>query len=122
MDSMCPCKGLDGLELVQCLAPPPSDYEATLRLPSGDLLVVNSEGFHLRSIALDDTLPFLTTRDRLLDKNRAQQLLAGTGLGLRDLLCTVYTSLVQAARNGSKPAQEKLEACKSIIEGLECRS
>ena len=124
MGAGCPCRDLSGVELVLCLSPPPSDYEVVLELPTRDRLVVNSEGFYLRRIVLDETLPFIVSKDVRLEPGKAMAAVSSMGLSVRELLCKAVKALLEAAENEVREAKVKARLCSGLIErilGRECQ-
>ncbi len=114
----CPCQGLEGLELVKCLAPPPGDYEIHVELPAGAILVVNDEGFTMRLIRKAEYLPFLTTIERRISISQALDVLKRSKLNIDRLTCMVIEGLRSAAMSGSRKARTKLEECSETIDAL----
>ncbi len=110
----CVCEEADGFELVKCLAPPRGEYEVHVRVGSDTVGVVNEEGFFLRTVRAEETLPFLVTFERPVDPERV----ARAAGGLERLLCMTVKALREAASHGSMKARRKLEACRGLVEGL----
>ena len=111
----CPCGGLEGEELIRCLAPPPGEYEVHVSLPGRMKLVINSEGYVLRAVVADESLPFLRTLDRHVDQDDVAQLL---GDSLQDALCTVINSLEEAAAHGSEYSRRLLDGCRQTVDSI----
>lgn len=116
----CPCEDLEGEELVRCLAPPPGDYEVHIPVSRDKAVVVNNGGIGLRTIILDETLPFINTFTRPLPLDRA---LALTGLTIDQLLCRVLEALERAALAGSLTSRRRLAECSSMVARIaaQCR-
>jgi len=113
----CECAGeTDPLALALCLAPPPGDHEVALPLPGGRSLVLNDEGLFVRTIHLDDTLPFAQTITRRISPGSLDRV--GARVSPRTLLCHAIRGLLEAAESGSLRAREKLERCRGLVEGL----
>ena len=110
----CVCEEAEGFELVKCLAPPRGEYEVHVRVGSDTVGVVNEEGFFLRTVRAEETLPFLVTFERPVDPER----IARAAGGLERLLCMAVKGLREAASHGSVKARRKLEACRGLIEEL----
>ncbi len=115
--AVCPCRGLsDPLEQARCLAPPPGDYEVVLPAAApGVRLVLNSEGYRLRSTAADEWLPFLTSVERPASRAAVEQALRVNGVSPEKLLCMAVEALWEAARAGSMEAAEKLRGCRDLV-------
>jgi len=117
-DYICLCEGLGVRELIVCLAPPPGEYEVHVRLAGRMTLVISSEGFRIRAILADESLPFLRTLDRPVEPDDVPQLL---GNRLQDLLCTVVNSLEEAAAHGSEYSRRLLDSCRKTVESIKAR-
>ena len=112
----CPCsKGFSVHDLVTCLAPPPGDYEVVLEGFAGASVVINDEGVWVRSVARDEWLPFMESRDRPASGVALEQALRLNNLSWEELLCMVARGLVEAARHGSLRARRRLEACRELV-------
>ncbi|MGC9072509.1 MAG: hypothetical protein ACP5HK_07480, partial [Acidilobus sp.] len=111
----CECQGLEGLELLVCLAAPPGDYEVVLELGVGRSLVVNSNGVFIRASSRDDFLPFVRTQQTRVSK----EVLAAFKVDLNELFCEIVRALRDAATHGSLAASRKLTRCHDLIERLE---
>ncbi|MCE4602853.1 MAG: class I SAM-dependent methyltransferase [Desulfurococcales archaeon] len=110
----CPCEGLQGEELVRCLAPPPGDYEVHIPVSRDKAVIANNSiGVGLRTIILDETLPFMNTFTRPLGLERA---LALAGVGLEEFLCRVVEALERAASSGSITSRRRLGECRELVE------
>ncbi|MEB3861722.1 MAG: hypothetical protein GSR84_05835 [Desulfurococcales archaeon] len=117
----CPCKDLQGEELVRCLAPPPGDYEVHIPVSRDKAVVVNNSiGVGLRTIILDETLPFMNTFTRPLSLDRA---LALARVGLEELMCRVVEALEKAASSGSVTSKRRLDECRELVDRIKesCR-
>ncbi|MGC9210145.1 MAG: hypothetical protein ACP5FT_02630 [Acidilobus sp.] len=111
----CECRGLDGLGLAICLAPPPGDYEVTADVGLGRTLVVNSEGAFLRASSRDDFLPFIRTQEVRV----SEETIAALRVDVRGLVCEVIRALRDAAYHGSVVALEKLKRCQELVNEIE---
>jgi len=117
VEEECPCTGLDPLEQALCLAPPPGDHEVVLPAAApGVSLVLNEEGFKLRSTVADEWLPFLAAVERPVSRAAVLQALHANGLSPEALLCMTARALLEAARSGSRTAAEKLARCRGLVE------
>lgn len=118
--SGCECTGLEGFERIKCMSPPPGEFEVDIDLGQGKHLIVNEEGFLLRQLVTDESLPFLLTSERPLPPER---LVALARISLEELECMVARSLEKAASSGSLKARRKMEACADIYRSLlgKCR-
>ena len=107
----CECEGLEGLELVRCLAPPPGDYELSVPLGRSREVVVNSDGVFLRLVAHDDFLPFIRTQQMPLSDAQLRAL----GISVDSLLCGAVAQLEEASLHGSVAARERLSRCAGLV-------
>jgi len=114
----CPCRGLAGLELASCLAPPPGDYEVVLEGLAGSVLVLNEEGVWLRRLVRDEWLPFLAAQERRAGEAAVRAVLGLHGMSVESLVCEAARALDRAARGGSLRAREKLAKCRGLVEEL----
>ncbi len=113
----CPCSKESSVrDLVACLAPPPGDYEVVLEGFAGASVVINDEGIWVRSVARDEWLPFMESRDRPASAVAVEQALRLNNLSWEELLCMTVRGLLKAARHGSLRARRRLEACKGLVE------
>ncbi len=117
--STCECEGRKGLELAVCLAPPPGDFEASIRLGENREIVINEEGALLRLIAHDDFLPFVRTSEIPLGEQQLRQL----RVDLNEITCQSVKGLVEAALHGSVKAKAKLDRCSTLVNHImpQCR-
>ena len=113
---MCRCRGLEGIDLALCLAPPPGEYEVDLKVGRDKSIIVNSEGVYLRQLVTDETLPFINTLQRPLPPRRAMEI---AGLTLENLYCIVVRQLKAASQAGSITARRKLGECFDVIKKIE---
>ncbi|GAB6148191.1 hypothetical protein [Stetteria hydrogenophila] len=97
-----------------CIAPPAGEYEVHLETSTNAVLVVNEDGFFLRSFATDEFLPFMTTRDRPVNPRNLEGLVS-----VDKALCAAVKALREAALHGSVRALRKLESCRSLVEHVE---
>ena len=82
---------------------------------AGSSVVINDEGVWVRSIARDEWLPFMESRDRPASSIALEQALRLNNLGWEEFLCMVAWRLVEAARHGSMRARRRLEACRELV-------
>ena len=113
---MCRCINLEGGELVKCLAPPPGDHEVYISVSRDKSIVINSQVIGLRTIIVDETLPFINTYTRPISLEHALKL---SGLTMDEVICLAIESLKKAARSGSVTAWRRINECRSLIEGFE---
>ncbi|BEP16724.1 hypothetical protein PYJP_00760 [Pyrofollis japonicus] len=120
----CSCKpSSSALELALCLAPPCGEYEVSLEGHAGTQIILCEDGVFIRSVARDEWLPFLETRDRPASRQALLSALKLNNLDEQGLLCLVLRSLRLAANSGSLKAAKKLRDCRELIRRLEeaCR-
>jgi len=110
---LCRCIGRRGWSLVECLAPPRGEYEVTIKLSRGRVLVLNSEGFFLRSRHLPGNTPFLETIETPVNREFLDKI---ARLNPEDLLCLVVESLENAAKHGSVYASSLVKECRNLVE------
>jgi len=110
----CPCEGSTGVSLAICLAPPPGDYEVVIPLGRGRELVLNSTGIYIRSLSMDDFLPFMRTQSMRIGEETVTRL----GVNADRLLCESVRGLLEAAKHGSVRASEILERCRNLVNSL----
>jgi hypothetical protein len=116
----CPCNGVEDLvELALCLAPPCGEYEVSLEGHVGAQIVLCEDGVFIRSVARDEWLPFLETRDRPASRQALLSALRLNNLDGQGLLCLVVRSLRLAANSGSLKAAKKLRDCWELVQRLE---
>ncbi len=123
MRGMCPCREADGVEaLIACLAPPPGEYEVEIEVSKNRKIIINSDGVFLRTIVVDDTLPFAKTIDKQSDLGILDRI--AVRIDKKSVLCNTVRMLEEAAESGSLAAREKLEACRDLVERIkgECGS
>ncbi|MCE4613228.1 MAG: hypothetical protein F7C07_05285 [Desulfurococcales archaeon] len=113
--SSCECANLEGFERIRCMSPPPGEFEVDIDLGQGKHLIVNEEGFLLRQLITDESLPFLLTSERPLPPER---LVALARISYEELECMVARNLEKAAKAGSIKAKRKLQACMEIHKSL----
>ncbi len=114
--SLCKCDGIsDPLELALCLAPPRGEYEVEFKVGSNTSIIVNSEGFFLRTLVTDETLPFMKTYERPIDPGSAVKKIGESA----KVLCETVKMLKKAALHGSMTAARKVKSCSSLIDQLE---
>ncbi len=121
--SGCECgKEESPASLALCLAPPPGDYETTIPMTRNQSLVINSNGMFIRTVAVDDTLPFAKT----IVRPAPPEVLDNIALRVTwdDILCQTVRDLLGAAESGSLTAREKVERCHDLIEEIlrKCKS
>ncbi len=117
----CRCSGLQGLDLLVCLAPPKGEYETQVKLSENLSIVVNREGVYIRRVATDDFLPFINTIDREV---RRLETLKAYNVSIERLLCENIRNLHQAAEHGSEYARRLIEECGDMIKKIldsECK-
>ncbi|MET1128719.1 MAG: hypothetical protein ABWW70_05325 [Thermoproteota archaeon] len=85
-----------------------------MKLRGGAELVVNSDGIFVRRFVLDETLPYITTREVSV-RSRVSSYLEAAGISLAKLLCMVVSSLREAAAEGSTYAEAKLRRCRELV-------
>jgi hypothetical protein len=110
----CPCEGSTGVSLAICLAPPPGDYEVVMPLGRGRELVLNSTGIYIRSLSMDDFLPFMRTQSMRISEETITRL----GINIDRLLCESVRGLLEAAKHGSLKASEILKRCQNLLNSL----
>lgn len=114
---MCPCGESDDVEsLIACLAPPPGEYEVEIEVSKNRKIIINSEGVFLRTIVVDDTLPFAKTIDKRSDLGILDRIAAR--IDKKRVLCDTVRMLEEAAESGSLAARGKLEACRDLVERI----
>ena len=114
MIGVCPCRDKRALEdLITCLAPPPGEYEVEVEVSKNRKIIINTEGVFLRTIVVDDTLPFAKTIDKPTDIGILNRIAIGKRKD--EILCITVRMLEEAARSGSLVAREKLEECRELI-------
>ena len=113
-DTDCLCDESAGWRLVKCLAPPPGEYEVHITTSSDAILVVNEEGFFLRRFSIDESLPFMISRDRPVRVEDLDKLAS-----LNEVLCLTIKALREASLHGSARAKKKIRSCSRLIERLE---
>ena len=79
-------------------------------------LVINSEGMFIRTVAVDDTLPFAKTIVRPAPSNVLDNI--ALKITWDDILCQTVRDLLGAAGSGSLTASEKVEKCRELIENI----
>ena len=109
----CPCEGLTSIDLVKCLAPPPGEYEVEVKISESSRLVVNEEGFFIKRLQVDESLPFVKTPTTPVPPSRLASLAS-----IDDLLCRVVRALSEAASHGSLRAKSKLRECGGLVASL----
>lgn len=82
---------------------------------AGASVVINDEGIWIRSVARDEWLPFMESRDRPASVAALEQALRLNSLGWDELLCMVVRGLVEAAGHGSLRARRRLETCRELV-------
>jgi hypothetical protein len=112
---VCDCLGLDGWELVKCLAPPRGEYEVTIKLKTGRTLAINNEGFFLRMKRPDSGLPFISTDDKPVDPTELERKQL---VSLDDALCGTVNMLLKASTYGSGYSRKKVEDCRDLIKEI----
>lgn len=111
----CPCEGLDGWELILCIAPPRGEYEVSYELGRGVTVSISREGVRLRQLKSPGYLPYLESIEREIKPDTLESM----GLKPERVICDAVKALKEAARHGSEVAEEIVEYCRGLLERLE---
>jgi len=116
----CPCKGLGGWRLVECLAPPRGEYEVSYELGRGVTVSISREGIRVRQLKNPGYLPYLESVEREVKP----EVLESMGISPGRVLCDVIEALRKASTHGSETAAAIINRCARLIESLEedCRA